>query len=73
MNPTEARQKLVFHMARLCDMTPKMCEDKTSDQLLFLAHVTVQHRRSLGLGFDADEIIRLGELEKLAAELRRVQ
>jgi hypothetical protein len=47
-----------------------MCEDKTSDQLLHIAAMTVQHRRYLGL-LEPDEIVRLGEMENLAAELRQ--
>src|SRR6266702_7862535 len=68
MTPTKARETLVARMARW-GMTPAMCADKSSDQLLHIAAMTVQHRRYLGV-LDADEIIRLGEMEKLAAELR---
>jgi hypothetical protein len=50
--------------------TVEMCQDKTVDQLLHIAAMTVQHRRYLGV-LEADEIIRLGEMEKLAAELRQ--
>ena len=70
MNPTNIRQTLVARMARY-GFTPEMCQDKTSDQLLHIAAMTVQHRRYLGI-LEADEIIRLGEMEKLAAELRQV-
>jgi hypothetical protein len=70
MTPTEARQTLVQRMARY-GFTPAMCEDKTSDQLLHIAAMLVGHRRSQGL-LESDEIIRLGEMEKLVAELRQV-
>jgi hypothetical protein len=69
MTPTDARKAIVEKMARY-GFTPSMCEDKTSDQLLHIAAMTVQHRRYLGL-LEPDEIIRLGEMEKLAAELRQ--
>jgi hypothetical protein len=72
MTTTEARQKMVSHMARW-DFTPAMCDKWSADQLLFLAAVTVQHQRNLGLGVDADKIIALGEMEKLTAELRQMQ
>ena len=70
MTPTKARQAIVEHMARY-GFTPTMCEDKTSDQLLHIAAMLVQHRRYLG-SLEPDEIIRLGEMEKLVAELRQV-
>ena len=69
MTPTEARQEIVAHMSRY-GFTPAMCEDKTSDQLLGIVAMTVQHRQYLGL-LEPDEIIRLSEMEKLAAELRQ--
>ena len=70
MTTINARQAIIQRMARY-GFTPEMCQDKTSDQLLHIAAMTVQHRRYLGV-LDADEIIRLGEMEKLAAELRQV-
>ncbi len=69
MTPTDIRQTLVARMGRY-GFTPEMCADKSSDQLLHIAAMTVQHRRYLGV-LEADEIIRLGEMEKLAAELRQ--
>lgn len=68
--PTNPRQAIIEKMARY-GFTPAMCADKTSDQLLHLAAMLVGHRRYLGL-LEADEIIRLGEMEELAAELRQV-
>ena len=70
MTPTEARQTLVARVARY-GFSPEMCESKTSDELLHLAAMLVGHRRYLGI-LEADETIRLGEMEKLAAELRQV-
>src|SRR5882724_8793205 len=70
MTPTKARETLVQRMARY-GFTPEMCADKSSDQLLHIAAILVQHRMSQG-SLEADEIIRLGEMEKLAAELRQV-
>ncbi len=70
MTPTDIRQTLVARMGRY-GFTPEMCADKTSDQLLHLAAMLVQHRRYQGL-LEADEIVRLGEMEKLVAELRQV-
>ena len=70
MTPTQARETLVARMARY-GFTPEMCADKSADQLLHIAAMTVQHRRYLGV-LEADETIRLGEMEKLAAELRQV-
>jgi hypothetical protein len=51
--------------------TPAMCEDKTSDQLLHIAAMLVQHRQYLG-SLEPDEIVQLGEMEKLVVELRLV-
>ncbi len=48
-----------------------MCQHKTSDQLLKIAAMLVQHRRYQGV-LEADEIVTLGEMEKLVAELRQV-
>jgi hypothetical protein len=70
MAATSIRQKLVAYMARY-GFAPAMCENKTSDQLLHIAAMLVQHRQYQGL-LEADEIIRLGEMEKLVAELRQV-
>lgn len=47
------------------------CADKTSDQLLHLAAMQFQHRSYKGL-LEADEIVWMGEIEKLVAELKRV-
>jgi EAL domain-containing protein (putative c-di-GMP-specific phosphodiesterase class I) len=69
MTPTNIRKTLVAMMARY-NFTPKMCADKTSDQLLHLAAMLVGHRRYLGL-LQPDELIRLTEMEKLVAELKR--
>jgi hypothetical protein len=66
----EARQKIVHYMARY-GFTPEMCEGKSSDSLLHLAAMLVGHRRYLGI-LEADEIIRLGEMEKTVAEIKRV-
>jgi len=70
MTPTEARQAIVQYMARY-EFSAAMCENKTSYELLRVAAMLVGHRRHLGL-LEADEIIRLGEMEKLVAELRQV-
>jgi hypothetical protein len=70
MTPTDARNTIVARMARY-GFTPEMCQDKTTDQLLHIAAMLVGHRRYLGV-LDADEFIRLGEMEKLAAELRQI-
>ena len=51
--------------------TPKMCANKSVKELLYLAHLLVQHRRYLGV-LDPDELIRLTDMEKLAEELRSV-
>lgn len=51
--------------------TPKMCANKSVKELLYLAHLLVQHRSYLGV-LEADELIRLTEMEKLAEELRSV-
>ena len=66
----EARQKIVRYMARY-GFSPEMCEGKSSDMLLHLAAMLVGHRRYLGI-LEADEIIRLGEVEKAVAEIKRV-
>ncbi len=70
MTPTKARQTLIAHMARY-GFTPSMCANKTSDQLLKIAAMLVQHRRYQG-SLEPDEIVRLGEMEKLVAEIRQV-
>jgi hypothetical protein len=70
MTPTDARNTIVSKMARY-GFTPTMCEDKTSDQLLHIAGMLVQHRRSQG-SLEPDEIVQLGEMERLVAELRQV-
>jgi len=70
MTTINARQAIIQRMARY-GFTPEMCADKTPDQLLHLAAMLVGHRRYLGI-LEADEIVRLGEMEKLAAELRQV-
>jgi hypothetical protein len=51
--------------------TPQMCADKSANELLYLAHMLVAHRRYQGV-LEADEIIRLSEMEKLVNELRSV-
>jgi hypothetical protein len=70
MSPAKARQTLIARMARY-GFTPAMCADKTSDQLLKIAAMLVQHRRYQGV-LEPDEIVRLGEMEKLVLELRQV-
>ena len=70
LSVNEARQKTVRYMARY-GFTPEMCEGKSSDMLLHLAAMLLGHRRYLGI-LDADEIIRLGEMEKTVAEIKRV-
>ena len=70
MTPTEARQEIVRYMARY-GFTPTMCEDKSTDQLLHIAAMLVQHRRFQGL-LEPDEIVQLGDMEELVAELRHV-
>ena len=52
-------------------MIPAMCADKSNDMLLGIAAMMVGHRRSQGK-LEADEIIQLGEMEKLVAEIKRV-
>jgi hypothetical protein len=64
------RDKIARQMARY-GFTPAMCENKSADQLLHLAAMLVGHRRYLGI-LEADEIIRLGEMEKAVAEIKRV-
>jgi hypothetical protein len=65
------RDQIVQHMSRFCGMTPEMCADKSNDMLLGIAAMMVGHRRSQSkLG--ADEIIQLGEMEKLVAEIKRM-
>jgi hypothetical protein len=70
MTPTKARQMIIAQMARY-GFTLTMCEDKTTDQLLHIAAMLVQHRRYQG-SLEPDEIVQLGEMEKLVAELRQV-
>jgi hypothetical protein len=70
MTPTSIRQTIIAKMARF-GFTPAMCENKTCDQLLHIVAILVQHRRSQGLA-EPDEIVQLGEMEKLVAELRQV-
>ena len=70
MTPTEARNTIVAKMARY-GFTPEMCRDKTTDQLLQIAAILVQHRRYQG-SLEPDEIVQLGEMEKIVAEIRQV-
>jgi hypothetical protein len=70
MAATSIRQTIIAKMARF-GFTPAMCENKTCDQLLHIVAMLVQHRRSQGLA-EPDELVQLGEMEKLVAELRRV-
>lgn len=70
MTPTDARKTIAARMARY-GFTPEMCQDKTTDQLLNIAAMLVQHRRYQGL-LEPEEIVQLGEMEKLVAELRQV-
>jgi hypothetical protein len=64
------RDKIVRMMARY-GFTPAMCADKSSDTLLGIAAMTTAHRRYLGAP-DPDDIIRLGEIEDMAAEVKRL-
>jgi hypothetical protein len=64
------RDKIVQHMARY-GMIPEMCPDKSNDMLLGIATMMVDHRRSQSK-LEADEIIQLGEMEKLVAEVKLV-
>jgi hypothetical protein len=57
-------------MARF-GFTPAMCADKSSDTLLGIAAMIVAHRRSQGK-LEADEIIRLGAMEKIVAEAKKL-
>jgi hypothetical protein len=70
MTPTKARQAIVALAARW-GMTPAMCKGKSSDLLLGIVSMTVQHRNYLGV-LEPDELVKLGELESLVAELRNV-
>jgi hypothetical protein len=69
MSSTEARKKIVQRMARY-GMTPAMCEGKSADMLLGIAAMTSAHRRYRGV-MGADELILLGELEEIVAEIKR--
>ncbi len=70
MTPTDARNTIAAKMARY-GFTPEMCKDKTTDQLLHIVAMLVQHRRYQGL-LEPDEILQLGEMEKIVAEIRQV-
>ena len=70
MTSSSIRQSIIARMARF-GFTPAMCENKTCDQLLHIVYMLVEHRRSQGLA-EPDEIVQLGEMERLVAELRQV-
>jgi hypothetical protein len=67
---TDLRAEIVRHMKRY-GFTPAMCKGKDVDQLLHIAAMLVGHRRYLGV-LEADEIVSLGEMEKLVAEIKRM-
>jgi len=70
MTPAKARKTIVARMARL-GFTPAMCRDKSNDQLLMLANMTIHHQHYLGT-MAADALIWLTDLEKLVRETRKV-
>jgi hypothetical protein len=71
MTANEARQKVIAHMVARYGFTSEMCKDKSADNLLHIAAMMVGHRRYLGV-LEADEVIQLGEMEKIVAEVKQL-